>query len=176
MLQVECSVLPELGAKKRGSVGEASGPITFQVPLSICLQDSPPSPEPVSAPHMDGQAGQGAGAASHGPTSHMLTVNGNHPHAASPSGDASEVTPYPTQASVRSSRSKSNSKRRKRAAEDPDDVGKAEQAGPSGGARASKQQKPDLQPLQDELLRWESQLLPALYSRTACHISLCKFS
>lgn len=168
MLQVECSVLPELGAKKRGSSRGAIGPITFQVPLSICL-------EPASALHIDGQAALGAGAASHGPASHMLTDNATQPHAASPSVDASEeVTPYPNQASVRSSRSKSNGKRRKRAAEEADEVGKAEEAGPSGGARASKQQKPDLQPLQDELLRWvprQSQPLPPLYNRqpAICH-------
>lgn len=155
MLQVECSVLPELGAKKRGSPGGALGPITFQVPLSICLQDSPPGPGPVLAPHMDEQAALVAGAASRGPISHTLTDTGSHPQAASPSVDASEeVTLHPEQASVRSSRSKSNSKRRKRAAEEAEEVGKAEEAGPSGGARASKQQKPDLQPLQDQLLRW----------------------
>ena len=177
---MECSVLPELGAKKQGSVGGALGPITFQVPLSICPQDPPPRLEPVSAPRMDGQAALRAKAASHGPDSHMLTDNGTHPHAASPSVDASEeVTPYPNQASVRSSWSKSSSKRRKRVAEETEEVGEAEEAGPSGVARASKQRKPDLQPLQDELLRWVSSTVtapPSFVHHTACCMSLCSFS
>lgn len=149
MLQVECSVLPQLGAKKQGSEKGASGPITVQVPLSICLQDSPPGPDPTSALHMGGQAALGVGAgASSDPALPMLTANGPHVGKPSPSCVASEGTAHPKQAPVGS-----RSKRKKRPA---DAAGKAEQAGASEAKRASKQHKLDLSLLQDDLLRWVS--------------------
>ena len=150
MLQVECSVLPQLGAKKQGSDRGASGPITIQVPLSICLRDSPSGPDPTSALHMDGQASLGVGpGASTNPTLSILTAKGTHIDTSLPDSVASESA---LQASVRGSRGGS-SRRRKRATEATDAAGNAELAGASEDGRASKQHKPDLLLLQDKLLR-----------------------
>ena len=154
MLQVECSVLPQLGAKKQGTDRGALGPITVQVPLSICLQDSLSGPDPTSASHMDGQAALGAGAGgSSGPALPILTANGTHVSEPLPIRAAPEGTVHAKQASVRGSRGGSRN-RRKRAAEEIAEAGTAEQAGASEAGRASKQHKPDLSLLQDDLLRW----------------------
>lgn len=173
MLQVECSVLPQLGAKKQGSDRGASGPITVQVPLSICLQDSSSRPDPTLELHMDGQAALGPGASS-GPALPMLTANGSHVRKPLPSSVASEGTVHPKQASVRGSR-KGSRNRRKRGAEEVAEAGVAEQAGASDAGRASKQHKPDWS-LQDDLLRWVSSTIarsyPSLQTTNTCR-SLC---
>lgn len=161
-IQVECSVLPQLGAKKRESVRGASGPITVQVPLSICAQETEFGFGTSSSVYMDGQAALGPGAGpSSGPTSPMLTANGTHSGAVSPNSvTSSEVV---LQLSGRGSR-RGSGKRRKRAAEGTLEAGKTEQAGASGTGRASKQHKPDLQLLQNDLLRWVPGCHEAIHS------------
>lgn len=149
-VQVECTVLPQLGAKKTGSGGGASGPITVQVPLYICAQHSQPAPGASSSARTDGQAAPGAAPAG-GPTSPMCTANGTCSSTVLPSGIAPETSlRQQQQRSVRGSRGGS-SKRKRRAAED--EGSRADEAGPSGGDRAAKHHKPDLQLLQDELVR-----------------------
>ena len=152
-VQVECTVLPQLGAKKTGSVRGASGPITVQVPLSICLQDSDPAPGASSPVQTDGQRAQWA-AASGGTASPMCTDNGTQPDTVSLSGVAPEVSLQQQQLLGRGSRGGS-AKRRKRAAEEVVEGGREVEAGPSGIERVTKHHKPDLQLLQDELLRWK---------------------
>lgn len=150
-VQVECPLLPELGAKKTGSVRGALGPITVQVPLSITVQDAHLPHGASSSLHTDGQPAPGA-APSNGPTSSMCTANGADAGTVLTSGAADDVSLQQQQLLGRGSRGGST-KRRKRAAEEGDEGGRADEAEPSGVARATKHHKPDLQLLQDELLR-----------------------
>lgn len=150
-VQVECSLLPELGAKKTESVRGASGPITVQVPLSISVQDAQVPLRASSSVHTDGQSARGA-ASSNGPTSSMCTANDASSGTVLTSNVALEVSLQQQQLLGRGSRGGS-AKRRKRAAEEEDEGGRADEAGPCGVGRARKHYQPDLQLLQDELLR-----------------------
>lgn len=172
MPQVECSVLPQLGAKKQGSDKGAAGPITVQAPLSIRLQDSPSGLDPTSALPIDGQTALALDASRDCALS-MLTANGG---GSVLSSVASDSTVHRKQATVRGSRGGS-SKRKKRAADATDGASKAEQAGGSEAGRASKQHKPDLSLLQEDLLRWVSSTSthPHSLQTTASCRSLCNW-
>lgn len=163
-LQVECSVLPELGAKKKSTpVRGASGPISIQVPLLITAQDSASPPGTSASALGDWQAVPGPGvlAPSHGvavstaePASSsqsVMTTGTGLPSGAYP-GEASPEGVQQNQMSARSTRAGKN-KRKVRSAEETHAAAVADVAEPAGLGNGSKHHKPDLQPLQDAILR-----------------------
>ena len=163
-MQVQCSVLPELGAKKSTSVRGASGPVNIEVPLLITPQDSSSVPGTSASALGDWQAVPEPGT--------LAPLRALAVSAADPTNSAQSATPadidslsealflegasavgmQQEQVPARGTRAGRN-KRKLQSAKETHAAAVADVAESSGVDTGSKRHKPDLQPLRDVILR-----------------------